>query len=108
VETKREIESSGSDVEKAIAAGLDVLGVGQDVVKIEVLDEGSRGLLGIGARLARVRLTVEEMPTSDEEEPPAPAPVSAPVATVAAPESVPTAEAGGLSMEAPSAPEMTI
>ena len=104
METKREIESSGSDVEKAIAAGLEVLGVGQDVVKIEVLDEGSRGLLGIGARLARVRLTVEETPAIEEGEPPAPAPVSAPVRAAAAPEFVPTAEAA----EAPSAPEMTV
>ena len=108
METKREIESSGSDVEKAIAAGLEVLGVGQDVVKIEVLDEGSRGVLGIGARLARVRLMVEATPTVEEEEPSAPTPVSAPVQTAAAPESFPTAEAAGLSIEAPSAPEMTV
>lgn len=59
VETKHEIESSGSDVEEAVAAGLETLGLERDAVKIQVLDEGSRGLLGIGARPARVRLFVE-------------------------------------------------
>jgi spoIIIJ-associated protein len=108
VETKREIESSGSDVEKAIAAGLEVLGVEQDVVKIEVLDEGSRGLLGIGARLARVRLTVEAAAASDEEEPPAPAPVSEPVQAAVAPDSGAVAEAGAISMGAPAAAEMMV
>jgi spoIIIJ-associated protein len=62
VESKREIESSGSNVDEAIAAGLGQLGVGRDVVDVEVLDEGSRGLLGIGARPARVRLAVQPEP----------------------------------------------
>ncbi|MFQ6101446.1 MAG: RNA-binding cell elongation regulator Jag/EloR [Anaerolineae bacterium] len=56
-ETERAIEATGADVEAAIAAGLARLEVDRDGVEIEVLDEGSRGVLGLGAREARVRLT---------------------------------------------------
>ncbi len=59
METKRQMESIGSDVNKAIAAGLEALGVTRDQVQVEELDKGSRGLLGIGSRQARVRLTVK-------------------------------------------------
>lgn len=53
----REIEIKGPDVETAIQNGLTRLGVGRNDVIIEVVDEGSRGLLGIGSRDAVVRLT---------------------------------------------------
>ena len=68
VETKRQIESQGNDVEAAIASGLRALEVERDAVKVEVLDEGSRGLLGLGSRPARVRLTVKVAPPPQEEE----------------------------------------
>jgi spoIIIJ-associated protein len=55
--TKREIEVRGPDVEAAISKGLAQLGLTRNDVIVEVLDEGSRGLLGIGARDAVVRLT---------------------------------------------------
>jgi spoIIIJ-associated protein len=55
--TKREIEAKGPDVETAINNGLAQLGLKRNDVIVEVLDEGSRGLLGIGARDAVVRLT---------------------------------------------------
>jgi len=77
VETMREIESSGNNVDDAIATGLERLGVERDVVDIEVLDEGSRGLLGIGSRPARVRLVVqpEPMPLAEPEQAPEQVPV---------------------------------
>jgi spoIIIJ-associated protein len=53
------LEKIAPNVEEAIAQGLAELGLGQDSVDVEVLDEGSRGLLGIGGRQARVRLTVK-------------------------------------------------
>jgi len=53
------IEVTGADVETAIAAGLARLGVDQDAVEIEVLDEGSRGVFGLGARETLVRLTLK-------------------------------------------------
>ncbi len=51
------IETKGSDVEAAIRDGLAKLGLSRDEVEIEILDQGSRGLLGIGSRHAQVRLT---------------------------------------------------
>lgn len=52
----RSIEATGEDVEQAVAKGLAELGVGPGQVIVEVLEEPSRGMFGIGARPARVRL----------------------------------------------------
>jgi spoIIIJ-associated protein len=59
------LEKIAVNVEEAIAQGLVELGLEKDAVDVEVLDEGSRGLLGIGGRQARVRLTVK----ADQPEP---------------------------------------
>lgn len=81
--TKREIEVRGADVEKAIELGLQKLGVGRSDVIIDVIDEGSRGLLGIGSREAVVRLVSLSAPepapkpktaVSTPKQPPKPAP----------------------------------
>jgi spoIIIJ-associated protein len=56
-EIEQAIEATGADVEAAVATALARLGVDRDAVEIEVLDEGSRGVFGLGAREARVRLT---------------------------------------------------
>jgi len=53
------LEKIAPNIEDAIAQGLSELGLSKDAVDVEVLDEGSRGLLGIGGRQARVRLTVK-------------------------------------------------
>jgi spoIIIJ-associated protein len=50
------IETTGENVEEAIAKGLAELGVTPAEVMVEVLEEASRGVFGIGARPARVRL----------------------------------------------------
>jgi spoIIIJ-associated protein len=75
------LEMIASTTEEAILNGLAELGLSRDAVEIEVLDEGSRGLFGLGSRHARVRLTVktadELAPTASalpEQEPPKPAP----------------------------------
>nr|HID14022.1 protein jag [Anaerolineae bacterium] len=83
-EMKQAIEAAGADVEAAIAAGLERLGVDRDAVEIEVLDEGSRGVFGLGGREARVRLMpkLADLPCSAPAvlaEPVAP-PVAEPVA----------------------------
>jgi spoIIIJ-associated protein len=57
-EGQRSVEASGKDVEEAIAQGLAELGKTRDEVEIEVLSEGSRGLFGLGAEEARVRISV--------------------------------------------------
>lgn len=69
------IESVGADVEAAIAKGIAELGVNREQVMIEVLEEAGRRLLGLGAKPARVRLTVIRAP-----ETPTPAIAEAPKA----------------------------
>lgn len=59
VDREQTIEATGADVQAAIATGLVRLGVDRDAVEAEVLDEGSRGLFGLGGREARVRLTIK-------------------------------------------------
>lgn len=63
----RSIESKGKSVDEAIFKGITELGVSLDEVDIDILQEGSRGFLGLG-KSALVRLTVRE------EEPQAPQP----------------------------------
>lgn len=53
---RQEIEVHGPTVEAAVATGLQRLGLTRDEVSITVVDEGSRGLLGIGSRDAVVRM----------------------------------------------------
>ncbi len=56
------VEASGKTREQAMESALKELGVElYEVDKIEVLDEGNKGLFGFGARPVRVRLTVEHL-----------------------------------------------
>lgn len=60
---ERSIETTGETVEDAIAKGLAELGgVSPTDVIVEVLEEPSRGMFGIGARPARVRLKMFRAP----------------------------------------------
>ncbi len=63
----KSIEVSAPTVEEAIAKGLAELGKVEDEVEIEVLSPGSRGMLGIGAKDALVRLSFVE---PEKEAPP--------------------------------------
>jgi len=63
----REVVASGRTVEEAIAAALERAGLTRDEAEIHVLDEGSRGVFGLGAREARVRV----VPRSQVREEPA-------------------------------------
>jgi len=61
-----EIEARGQNVEQAIESGLARLRLQRDEVTVEVIDEGSRGLLGIGSRDAVVRLISLRQPAKSE------------------------------------------
>jgi spoIIIJ-associated protein len=53
------LEIIAPTIEEAIEKGLNDLGVERQSVDIEILDEGSKGLFGLGNRQARVRLTIK-------------------------------------------------
>jgi spoIIIJ-associated protein len=61
------IEEKATTVEEAVKAGLVKLGLPEDQVDVEIIDEGRRGVLGIGGREAIVRLRVR--PELENEEP---------------------------------------
>ena len=64
---KRMTEEYGRTVEEAIRKGLETLKVSRDDVKIVVIDEPSKGMLGmLSSKMAKVRLTVEKK--VDEEQ----------------------------------------
>jgi spoIIIJ-associated protein len=69
------IEATASTVDQAISQALDQLGAHQDDVTVEVLSTPRSGVLGLGARLARVRVTrrAPEIARSTVQSPP-PAP----------------------------------
>lgn len=90
----KSIEVEAATVEAAITKGLARLGVSSDQVRIEVLNEGSRGLLGLGARDALVRLTLlppspAEKEVSDDRREPVPQAEEKPAEPVLEPEPVP-------------------
>jgi spoIIIJ-associated protein len=57
MEEGRSVEVTGRSVDEAIEKALQELDVDRDQIETEVLNEGSRGLLGLGAEDARVRVT---------------------------------------------------
>jgi spoIIIJ-associated protein len=52
------IEIIAPSIEEAIDKGLAQLGLSEEHVEIEILDEGTKGLFGLGSRQARVKLTI--------------------------------------------------
>lgn len=87
-ESRATIEIIAPTVEEAVEKGLKELGVTKDMIEFEVLDEGSKGLFGIGNRHARVRLT---MLAPDNSSPAPPAKTESP--SVSTPvQSAPAAE----------------
>lgn len=68
------VETEGDTIDEAIEKALKILGVEREKVTVDILAEGRRGLLGIGAKKARVRaslrksLLLEEVEENVEEE----------------------------------------
>ncbi|MCH7587180.1 MAG: protein jag [Chloroflexi bacterium] len=57
---KTSIEIISPSIEEAVSRGAAELGVPEDAVEVEVLDEGKKGFLGLGNRQARVRMTIRD------------------------------------------------
>ena len=56
----KSIEKVGKTVDDAITEALIELGASTDEVNIEIISKGSKGWLGFGAKLAKVRVTLKE------------------------------------------------
>jgi spoIIIJ-associated protein len=52
------VEAEGDNIDEAIARAVEQLGASRDQVQIEILASPTRGLLGFGAKKARVRATM--------------------------------------------------
>lgn len=63
---------SGETIDQAIESGLKSLNISKEQANIEIVEEGKRGFLGFGKRLAEVSITAKEQPkevqTSNESQ----------------------------------------
>lgn len=59
------LEIIAPTINEAIEKGLSELGLPREEVDIEILDEGSRGLFGLGSHQARVRLIIKHNASED-------------------------------------------
>ncbi len=87
---QKSIEVHGKTTDDAIAKGLAELGLERDDVSVEIIERGKKGVFGIGAVEAVVRLSYE---TPDEAPKPAPKPAAKPAPAApkaAAPKPAPT------------------
>ncbi len=89
----RSVETTGADIDEAISKGLAGLALERDAVEVEVLDEPSRGVFGLGAREARVRVTAKAQPAATAAE----------AAVVEAAPAAPAAVEGEVSLDADAA-----
>jgi spoIIIJ-associated protein len=95
-EKRASLEIIAPSIDEAIEKGLNDLGLPRESVEVEVLDEGTRGLFGLGSRQARIRLKIKEADQTDESKPEIaepiqavetePEPVPEPVETTQSPE----------------------
>lgn len=58
------LEVIAPSIEEAVENGLKELGLTETDVEIEILDEGKKGLLGLGSRQARIILRIKPEPSS--------------------------------------------
>ncbi len=61
------ILSKGNSISEAISIGLDVLNTTRDEVNIEIVEQGTKGILGIGSKKSIVKLTKIRDKTSTTE-----------------------------------------
>lgn len=67
-EERTKLEIIAPSVEEAVAKGLQDLGLTEADVDVEILDEGKKGLLGLGTRQARVALKIKSQTQPLQEE----------------------------------------
>jgi spoIIIJ-associated protein len=72
-EERTTLEVIAPSVEEAIEKGLQELGLTEADIDVEILDEGKKGLLGLGNRQARVALKIKSHPSDLGEDAPEPA-----------------------------------
>lgn len=60
------VEKTGKTIDNAITDALIELGATTEEVDIEILEKGSKGFLGLGAKEARVRVTLKEISNTQE------------------------------------------
>ncbi len=65
---RTKLEIIAPSVEEAVEKGLKELGLLENEVEIEVLDEGKKGLLGLGSRQARIALKIKPAAKKIEQE----------------------------------------
>ncbi len=65
-EERTKLEVIAPSIEEAVEKGLRELGLTEDDVDVEVLDEGKKGLLGLGTRQARIALKIKSGQGSQE------------------------------------------
>ncbi len=61
------IEAEENTTEEALEAALKELGVSRDQVSVKVIHEPTKGILGLGAKLAKIRVTLKEDVSSTPE-----------------------------------------
>jgi spoIIIJ-associated protein len=65
---RTKLEVIAPSVDEAVEKGLRELGLTEEDVEIEVLDEGKKGLLGLGSRQARIALKIKSPSEKSEDE----------------------------------------
>jgi len=67
-EERTKLEIIAPTVEEAIEKGLQELGLTEADIDVEILDEGKKGLLGLGTRQARVALKIKPPQSNDQQQ----------------------------------------
>lgn len=68
------LEVIAPSVEEAVSRGAEQLSVPREMLDVDILDEGSKGFLGLGGRQVRVRLTLKSAGASQPASPASSAP----------------------------------
>ena len=97
------LEVTGKDIESAIEEGLAKLGLSRSDVIVDIVEEGSRGFLGLGSKESVVRLT-PLVPMRRPDQPKAAEPPAPPAQPKPAPPQQPAAAKPAPPQAAPSTP----